>query len=770
MSPPQEDGSWEHLGHAILEILRHEGRDLHVAELNKRLGGLPRGKLRDALDDLVYDGLIVPRPGQRFRIAREAARVGEQIVEGSLYVNPRGFGFVKTTGDEDDLYINADAMRGAMHRDQVRARIIAQTRRGKEGEIVEVLEHGLDRIGGVLRGKTGHLWLEPDDSRIRGPIELEGETPDDARAGLVAIAKLTRFPEHAKENPRAELVAVIGEPGDPAVEVQKILVTHGIDEEHPEEAGAEARAYGSAPDPEEIARREDLRDVPLLTIDPKDARDHDDAVWVERGEDGRYRAWVAIADVSHYVRKGMALDEEARDRGCSVYLPDRAVPMLPHELSGHLCSLVEGEDRLCLCAVIDLDPTGKVKKARITQGVMRSRAFLTYESVARALGFTTLPPRDPRAEELRDELRIAWELAGQLRKRRMRRGALDFDLPEAQIEVDETTGAPVAVTQRSHDPGVRKAYRLVEEMMLMANEAVARHVIEHEIPAVYRVHGAPDPEKVERLGKACQTLAVDFDPDDVADPKRLSKWLGKIEGHDKKDILHNLLLRAMQQASYDTNNIGHFGLASTAYLHFTSPIRRYPDLVVHRSIHAWLEGKTLRTEAEAERLQSAAVHASERERNAMEAEREVADVYRALYMKDHVGERYQARVTAITAGGLYARIDDPFVDVLITFDGLGQDDYQPDEDGLMVVGRRSGDRVRLGDELQIVIEDASILRRSVFARRVAPSGPVARERLPNKERKRLRRKNAQQDRRTRKDERRGQRKGRGKGKKQKKKS
>lgn len=759
MSPPANHGTWEHLGHAVLEVLRSEGRAMHAAAIQKVLG-VDRATLREALDDLIYDGLVVPRPGQRFRLAKEAARPHDEVVEGSLYVNPRGFGFVKTAGPEDDIYINADALGGGMHRDTVRARVVAETRRGREGEIVEIVARSLERVGGVLRGKPGHLWLEPDDTRIRGPIEIEGDPIEDAAAGRVAIVRLTRFPDLARENPRGELVAVLGEPGDPQVEVLKILVTHGIEEDHPEAASAEAHAYGDAPDPDEIARRADLREIPLVTIDPIDARDHDDAVWVERDDRGHYRAWVAIADVSHYVRPGTALDDEARKRGCSVYLPDRAVPMLPHALSGHLCSLVEGKDRLCLCAILDLDATGDVKEAEIVAGVMRSRAFLTYESVARALGFTTLPPRDERAENLRHELRVAWDLAGLLRKRRMRRGALDFDLPEARIEVDEETGAPTGVQQRSHDPGVRKAYRLVEEMMLMANEAVARHVLAHDVPAIFRVHGAPDPEKVERLGMACRVLGVDFDPDDVADPKRLSKWLRKLEGHPKQSILHNLLLRAMQQASYQTDNIGHFGLASSAYLHFTSPIRRYPDLVVHRALHAWLEKRTDRSEELAEQLQSDAVQASERERNAMEAEREVADVYRALYMKGHVGERFEGRVTAITPGGLYVRIEDPFVDVLVTFDGLGQDEYEADEAGLMVSGKRSGDQVRLGDDIQLVIEDASVLRRTVYGRRIAPArSSRASDRLPSKERKRRRREQAQAQKRGRKADKRATKKG-----------
>ncbi|MEZ4437919.1 MAG: ribonuclease R [Polyangiaceae bacterium] len=738
----------QHLGHAVVELLVAEDQPLHVAEIAHRLADLPGAgdptTLRNTLDDLVYDGLVAQLTGRRYHATR-AARSEVSVLEGSLVVNPRGFGFVKVPGAVDDIYVPEDALRGAMHGDRVSVRVVATTRRGKEGEIVEVLERGQTRVVGTLGGKPGRRWLELDDTRIRGPIEIvevEGAPPPEGlapEAGLAAVVVLTRYPEGQREAPQGRLVAVLGTPGDPQVEVAKILVGNGIDEEHSAAALEEAAAYGSDVDPEEVARREDLRDVPLITIDPKDARDHDDAVWVERDDGGHYRVWVAIADVSHYVRPGTALDDEARARGCSVYLPDRAIPMLPHALSGKLCSLVEGKDRLCLCVVLTLDATGEVKKSQIVEGVMRSRAFLTYDSVARALGFSTEPARDPRAEELRHDLQVAWDLAGLLRKRRMRRGALDFDLPEAQIVVDDETGAPVAVTERSHDPGVKKAYRLIEEMMLLANEEVARYVLERSIPSIFRVHGAPDPEKLERLAQACTNMGVAFDAEEASDPKKLSKWLQKLVGHEKQSILEGLLLRSMQQATYDTKNIGHFGLASPAYLHFTSPIRRYPDLVVHRLCRTHLRGEPVkRGEAAEAALHEAAVIASQRERIAMEAERAVADLYRAIYMKRHLRDRFEGRVSAITPGGLYLRIDDPFVDVLVSLDGLGQDRYEPDDAGLEVVAARSGDRIALGDDMLVEIEDVSIVRRAVYGRRIATERPTKR-RLNKKEQKQARR-------------------------------
>ncbi|MEM6788092.1 MAG: VacB/RNase II family 3'-5' exoribonuclease [Myxococcota bacterium] len=653
-------------------------------------------------------------------------------VEGLLHMNQRGFGFVRTAEDHDDVFVAPDAVAGALHGDRVRARLGRPTRKGLEGEVVEVLERRSPRIVGVLRGRPGGRYLVPDDGRIRGPIPVEDDDDDDAAPGRAAVVDITRFPREPRETPQGRLVAVLGAPGDPDVEVAKVLIARGIVEDHADGAVAEADAFGAAPDPDELTRREDLRDIPFVTIDPADARDHDDAVWVERDEAGRYHAWIAIADVSHYVTAGSDLDESARRRAFSVYLPDRAVPMLPRALSGSLCSLLAGEERLCLCVYVALDPTGKPIRRRIIEGRMTARAFLTYPSVARALGFTAEPPRDPEAEARRHELQVAWDLASLLRKRRMRRGALDFDLPEARIDIDPDTRAPVAIAERRDDPGVRKAYRLIEEMMLLANETVAAYALEHQIPVVYRVHGVPDPDKLARFALAADQLGVDFDPEVAESPRALSKFMRRLEAHPKRDVLQNLLLRSMQQASYDTVNGGHYGLASSAYLHFTSPIRRYPDLLVHRALRRQLRlslglprgRKPPEATEEADvQLREAARHCSEAERNVAEAEREIADVYRTLYMRAFVGDVFEGRVTSITGGGLYVRLVDPFVDVFVPLDQLGPDRYEPDERGLFTRGQRSGERIRLGDAITVVIEDVAVLRRMVYGRRTGGASP-----------------------------------------------
>jgi ribonuclease R len=736
------------LSHAVVDLLNEQTRPLHVAEIATRLGVRNRTELGEVLENLVYEGVLLARPGRRYRVAPCAGNEGREALEGLIHVNARGFAFVRVLGSADDVFVPAEAIGGAMHGDKVRVRVVARSRRGREGEVTEVIGRGRERVVGVLRGRPGQFYVEPDDSRVRGPIEVTALGPQlgppagsqaggEPRAGLAVAVTILRYPDDTGENPQGRLDVLLGVPGEPDVEVAKVLVEHGIDETHPADALAEAQAFGAQPRPEDFEGREDLRHVPFIAIDPADARDHDDAVCVERDDDGNYRAWIAIADVSHYVREGSALDASAEARGCSVYLPDRAVPMLPPNLSATLCSLLPNQDRLALGVEVQLDSTGAITKVRPFEAVIRVRAFVSYDATARALGFTTEPARDPEAEERRHEIRIAWDLSSQLRKRRMRRGALDLDVPEAHVQVDPETRAPVAVTQRSHDPGVRKTYRLVEELMLLANESIAKLALERGLPVIFRVHGTPDPEKVERFAAQCSALGVTLDVDDATDPKRMSKFLRKIESHPKKQVLHSLMLRSLQQAVYEVANVGHFGLASPAYLHFTSPIRRYPDLVVHRMLRRVLRKERIRDDEALERhLREAAVTASERERNAMEAERDISDLYRALYMRSHIGDMLEGTVTSVTPVGVYLRIDDPFLDVLVPTDALGMDAYEPDELSLKVVGRRSGDTIALGDTMLVVIEDVSIQRRAVFGKRIAEE---SNRRTSSKERKRMRR-------------------------------
>ncbi len=709
----------------ILRCLAESSRALHAREV-ATLCAVPEAHyshLLELLDQLSFDGSVRKMPGNRFKATGAALQAGGTW-EGVLAVNPRGFGFVTAVGHED-VYVPPDAMAGALHGDKVRISVVNRSSRGVEGRIEDVVARRSPRVAGVLRRRGKSAWLEPDDTRLRGPVVVTRVTKE-AKDGDAAVVDIKRWPLFTDELCEGELVIVLGPPGDPQTEVQKILVREQIEEEHPEAALAEAEKMAARLRSLSLEGRVDLRHVPLPTIDPEDARDHDDALWVERAGDG-YRAYIAIADVSEYVVSGSPLDDEAKSRGCTIYLPDRAIPMLPSALAADLCSLVPDHDRFTLCVIAELDAQGQVKEFEVVEGVMRSQAMLTYGGVARALGHDPESPQSTQAEAMKADLAVLDELAVKLRKMRMARGALDLDLPEPRIHVDDKTGAPTDVTRRATRPGIRRAYSMVEELMLLANELVARWLTSRRAPAIYRVHGTPDEAKLERLADVGETLGVAVDLDTMLAPKGVARFLRQVEKHPKKQVLEMLLLRSLKQAAYDIVNVGHFGLASDHYLHFTSPIRRYPDLCVHRQVKAILRGEKPDTSNEAvEALRASATDSSVRERAAMEVEREVVDLYRALFMRERVGQTFEGRVSAVTSGGLYITLDEPFVDVLVRYEALGPDRYEVSENELSAVGQRSGDTVSLGDRVQVEIEDVAILRRTVYARRVVPAAVLER--------------------------------------------
>ena len=734
----------------IINAFADTGRPLHFGELVNRLNidDSDRGAFERQLDGLCYDGTLDALPGNRFKTSRAKQKGGNgggrgDEREGILTVNARGFGFVASAEHaNNDEFVEGSQLGAAMHQDRVRVRIIRKGHRGVEGEIVEVLDRGLSRVAGILRRRGKSTWLEPDDPRVRGPIALKNEIDNadgqgnSGTDGDAVVVRITRFPVFADELPQGTLEAVLGKPGELNVEAAKILLLAGIKELHSEDAVRESETYGATV-PEEMKQgRIDFRHLPLPTIDPEDARDHDDAVWVLRTDDGGYRAFIAIADVSSYVTLGTAIDREALTRGCSVYLPDRAVPMLPRALSSNLCSLLPDEDRLCLCAEVSLDAEGAIRGTKLHRGVMRSQAKLTYGGVARALGLTDKQPVDPKAEELIDGLRVAQELSLLLRNKRMKRGALDFELPEAKITLDPVSGQPVSVRKRSEDPGMKKAYQLIEELMLLANEVVAEMLTARQIPTVYRVHAPPDAMKLDRLAGLCEMLDIPFDVEATQNPKLLGKLLKSFSAHPLARILNSALLRSLKQATYDTTNIGHFGLASTAYLHFTSPIRRYPDLLVHRAMHRLLLNQPTHTTAEQkQQLTEAAFASSQAERKSMDVERQTLDLYRAHYMQQHLGEEFEGLVTTFVGSGAFVSIDDPFVEVLVKLEDLGEDSYEVDDLGFACTAARSGDRIALGDTMRIEIIEVNLFRRTVYARRVQGDASEKRERPTRAERR-----------------------------------
>jgi len=725
----------------IHKTLSDLGRAVHPRELAARLevADDDQEDFFEELGRLTEEGLLKTMPGGRVKLGEkrlepqskgkgkaqgEPPKSSGESWDGVLSVHPRGFGFVTAVG-RDDVFVPPEAIYEALHGDAVTIRVTGRSPRGAEGRVEGIVKRRSPRVAGVIKRRKKSCWLEPDDSRLRGPITIvEGE--ELAKDGEAAVVEITRFPLFEKELCEAKIVQVLGPQGDPQTEVQKILVREQVSEQHTPATLQNAEEMAALLRTISLEGRRDLRRVPLPTIDPTDARDHDDAVWVERNRKG-YTAWVAIADVSEFVREDSALDEEARARGCTIYLPDRAIPMLPSTLAANLCSLLPEVDRYCLCVIAELDSQGRVESYELVEGVMRSAARLSYDGVARTLGFDPESPLSPAAEAMKKDLVVLAELAFKLRKNRMDRGALDLDLPEARVHLDEGTGAPTAVTKRATRPGLKKAYSMIEEMMLLANELVAQWLTKKKAPAIYRVHGKPDAIKLEKLAAIGAKLDVPVDIDSLLEPLGVAAFLRDIQGHERHHVLQMLLLRSLKQAQYAIDNEGHFGLASDCYLHFTSPIRRYPDLCVHRQIKRILRGGAIdRSEAAVEILRASATESSTRERAAMEIEREVVDLYRALYMQRHIGDQFEGRVTALTGSGIFIQLDDPFVDVMMKFESMGPDRYEMSEDELSMVGSRSGDTITLGDTIAFEIEDVAVLRRTVYARRFLTEDELAR--------------------------------------------
>ncbi|MCC7538000.1 MAG: VacB/RNase II family 3'-5' exoribonuclease [Deltaproteobacteria bacterium] len=689
-------------------------RALHVAELcalldldTSRMGDVER-----VLDELGDLGLARAMPGRRWR-PTAAALTPEEKTAGVITVNPRGFGFVTAEDGEGDVFVGAASLAGAIHGDRVEIRV-RPSDRGREGTVTSVLARGITRVPGVLRRKTKSAWVEPDDARVRAPLVVRGEMPPGARDGVAVVAKIERYPRHPDELCEVVVLEALGTPGDPDVEVRKILLRENVEETFPADCDEEARERSAPVDARDRAGRVDWRALPIATIDPFDARDHDDAVYAEPIATGGWRVIVAIADVSHYVPEGSAIDREALLRGTSIYLPDRAIPMLPRALSSGICSLVDGEDRLVLGLEVELAPDGTAGKHRFVEAVIRSAASLTYEQIAGLLhpasGFDPGPAR-----AMSDSLRHVIDASHARRRLRMRRGSLDFDLPEAKVVLGDDGKTARDIVKTKKHPAVREAYGVVEDLMLLANEVVGAHLASLGVPAVFRVHPPPDEDRITAFADIAHAFGHELDVAEAQSPATLARFLHRIEGSPQGRTLGYLLLRAMKQASYDTVNIGHFGLAAGTYLHFTSPIRRYPDLTVHRTLRAAIRGDAIDVPATTAKLRLAAAESSRLERRATDLEREVVALHRALLMRGRIGDTFAARVVGLGPMGAFVEIEEPFVEALVRTENLGGDVFELDELGVRLCGKRTGRTVTLGDPMRVRVIDVSVERRQIEA-------------------------------------------------------
>ena len=707
-----------------MDLLMESGKAVGVREIVDQLDLDTDGRreLKGVLREMMADGEVVKAHGARVGLPSRM-----NLVVGKLTSNAGGFGFVipeKKAPREADVYISAQNMKEALHGDRVVARIERTTAKGAEGRIIRVLERATQRIVGRYEseGLRGGKVI-PFDRRILPELFIpEGESGG-AEHGLMVLAEITRPPTPTRD-PAGRVLSVIGRLEDPGVDLLVIMAKYGLPDAFPADVEAEATRVPTEVRAEDIADRTDFRPWDTVTVDPETARDHDDAISLDRLNEGGWRLAVHIADVAHYVRKGSLLDQEAYLRGTSVYFPDRVVPMLPHALSSNICSLVEGQERLTQSVVIDLDTRGVVTSVTYHDGVIKSRAKMSYQQVQKIVeGDAELRVRYAPLVPLFERMD---ELAKLMRKRRYERGSLDFDLPEPKLVLDKEGEMTAIVASERLD-----SMRVIEEFMLAANEAVAARLTDADMPALFRIHEQPDPEKVEEFADLVSTFGYRVPRDlEGIRPQDFQLILRQIAGKPEEKLISYLLLRTMRLARYHEENLGHFGLATDMYAHFTSPIRRYPDLVVHRALRAMRQKKStdaLRAELPAP-LPEMGLHLSEMERRATDAERELIEWKKVRFMADKLGETFKGYVTGVQSFGLFVELDEVYVQGLVHVSSMSDDYYQFSEKAHTMKGDRMGKAYRLGDRVEVQVAKVDLeLRKIDFAlvdvlQRTAASG------------------------------------------------
>jgi ribonuclease R len=717
----------------VLEQLTSLGKPLAVKELARRLelDGPGRRELKAVLRRMMADGEVV-----KIRGARVGLPDRMNLVVGRLTCSPSGHGFVipeKRRQGEGDLYVAAANIREALHGDRVVARVERHGPKGAEGRIIRILERANQRIVGRFEGDGrfgGHLV--PFDKRVLHEVFIPAGEENGAESGQMVLAEITR-PPTATRNPIGRVLEVLGRITDTGVDLRVIIAKHDLPSEFPEAVEQEAARVARPVQPDETEGRTDFRGWTTFTIDPETARDHDDAVAIERLPNGGFRLAVHIADVAHYVREGSALDQEAYLRGTSVYFPETVLPMLPHALSSDVCSLVQGEDRLTQTVVIDCDAKGAVKGSAFHDGVIRSAAKLSYQQAQAILDGD--PALRERFAALVPPLEAMAELARLMRERRYERGSLDFDLPEPKVVLD-ARGEMTGIVRHER----LFTMRLIEEFMLAANEAVAERLHRAGTGALYRIHEQPDPERVGEFADLVASLGYRL-PGELSEvePEDFQRVLRQIAGKPEEKLVSYLLLRTMKLARYHEENLGHFGLATDMYAHFTSPIRRYPDLVVHRALRTLRQGADAEREAWLrERLPEMGEHLSERERRATEAERELVEWKKVRFMAGRLGERFSGYVTGVQPFGLFVELEEIYVQGLVHVSSMTDDYYRFDERGHRLAGENAGKSYRLGDRVEIQVARVDLEQRRVdfvLVEVLSRAGAAAREEGGGRERR-----------------------------------
>ncbi|WP_010343990.1 ribonuclease R [Xanthomonas sacchari] len=645
------------------------------------------------------------------------------LIPGVVIANPDGFGFLRPDEGGDDLFLPPYEMRKVLHGDRALANVTGIDRRGRrEGSIARVLERGLTRMIGRFSLEAGIAFVVPDDKRIQRNVQIPADAVGEARDGQLVVCELTSAPD-ARRPPIGKIIAVLGDKLTPSLLVEAAIHGHELPYEFPQEVLDEAAAVPLTVEPAAIKGRVDLRQTPLVTIDGADAKDFDDAVFCEPNADG-FRLVVAIADVSHYVRPGTPLDTEAVKRATSVYFPGFVVPMLPETLSNGICSLNPKVDRMCFVCDMQIDRQGEVAGARFYEAVMNSHARLTYEQVWQAVGEKDEQVRKDVAAVL-PQLERLHQLYQILAKARARRGAIEFESSEVRFVLDNTGEVTQAGMLVRND-----AHKLIEECMIAANVAAARYLLETHIPAPFRVHERPPESKYADLLEFLKEFKLSLPAWSKVVPGDFTKLLKKVRERPDAALLESVLLRSQSMAVYSPDNAGHFGLALEAYAHFTSPIRRYPDLLVHRAIkYALTRGAPDKYLYAPRAMAALALQCSERERRADEAEREVDERYRAAWMEKHVGGQFDGVVSGVTSFGLFVELDQSKVNGLIHVTQLPQDYYHFDATRKTLTGERRGREFRLGDRVRILVLKASMEERKIDFRLVEEGAP-AHDELP----------------------------------------
>lgn len=685
----------------IIELLGKEKRALSASEICDKLNLNTAGELKKLLDDLriLEEGYTVYRSNKDKYMLFE----NSHLLKGRLSVNKKGFGFVIVDGRDEDIYIDAKNMNGALNNDLVVVEELkGQNGKKTEGRVVKVLKKENNLIVGEYKIIDGNPHFIPDDKKLRMEIILDNKDLDDLVDGHKIQVSIVK--EMGKYKYLGEVVKIIGHKNDPGVDILSIIYDHGINDVFTDEVMEEVNALPSEVLDSDRKGRKDLTDMTIFTIDGDDTKDIDDAISIsKKGEN--YILGVHIADVSYYVKEGTALYKEAYSRGTSVYLVDRVVPMLPHKLSNGICSLNPNVDRLAISCIMEITPNGKIVSHDIFESIIRSRIQMTYKKVNKILNDEETPEG---YEPFKDDLKLMWELAKILRKEKLARGYLDFDVDEPKILVDENC-KPYDVILRERGKGEN----MIEDFMIAANETVAEHVFYMGLPFVYRVHEVPDNEKVEEFLNSISMLGYHVVGDrNFVYPKSMKKILDQLRDKEGFEILSTLLLRCMKKAVYKPENLGHYGLASKCYTHFTSPIRRFPDTTVHNLLRKYIfnepNDKELNRLIEYwdENLPALCDHASEKERDSIDCERDVESMKMAEYMESHIGEEYDGTISSIMNFGLFVQLDN-MIEGLVHISEIKGDYYTFDETTHTLRGEKKGKMYKLGQKVRVVVTNAS---------------------------------------------------------------